>query len=120
MAGKLSNSRKLLFSVGISDCEIQTFTCGVKAGGGGKDTSNTGVRLIHKPSGAVGTCREERHQLINKRRAFRRLCETPEFKTWHQAEVRRRLNLQSIEDAVEDAMRPEHIRVEVKDEQGRW
>jgi hypothetical protein len=39
--------KELLFSVTIKDCEVQTFT--VKGpGGGGKDTSQTGVRVIHR------------------------------------------------------------------------
>jgi protein subunit release factor A len=112
-------AKRILFSVSIADCDIQTFTVG-GPGGGGKDTSNTGVRLTHKPSGAVGECREERHQHVNKQRAFRSLVESPKFKTWHRAEVARRLGQKSIEDAVEEAMRPENLRFEVRDERGKW
>jgi hypothetical protein len=39
--------RKLLFSVTIKDCDVQSFTVGGN-GGGGKDTSNNGIRVIHR------------------------------------------------------------------------
>ena len=44
--------KHLLFSVTRKDLIRQTFTVGGH-GGGGKDTSNSGVRLIHPLSGAV-------------------------------------------------------------------
>ena len=118
MASK-STSKRLLFSVSIKDCEIQTFTVG-GPGGGGKDTSNTGVRLTHKPSSATATAREERSQQTNKVRAFRRLCETKEFKAWHRLTVARLSGEKSIEQQVDEAMAPGNIRIEVKDEDGRW
>lgn len=40
-------NKVLLFSVTIKDCDVGTFT--VKGpGGGGKDTSQTGVRVTHR------------------------------------------------------------------------
>lgn len=115
--GAKSTNKRLLFSVSIKDCEIQTFTVG-GPGGGGKDTSNTGVRLTHKPSGAVSTAREERSQQTNKVRAFRRLCETKEFKTWHRLTVARLSGEKPIEQQVDEAMAPENLKIEVKDEEG--
>lgn len=39
--------KRLLFSVTIADCDVKTFT--VKGpGGGGKDTSQTGIRVTHR------------------------------------------------------------------------
>lgn len=49
----MKKEKKLLFSVGMKDLEMQTFSVG-GPGGGGKDTSNSGVRLIHHSSGARG------------------------------------------------------------------
>lgn len=40
-------NKHLLFSVTLEDCEVQTFTVGGN-GGSGKDTSQTGVRIIHR------------------------------------------------------------------------
>ncbi len=113
-----SSAKKLLFSVSIADCEIQTFTVG-GPGGGGKDTSNSGVRLIHKPSGAVGTGREERSLQSNKQKAFRRMCETKEFKAWHTMMVAKLSGLPSVEELVEDAMNPKNLVFETRVD-GKW
>lgn len=88
--------KKLLFSVGMKDLVMQTFSVGGH-GGGGKDTSNSGVRLIHTPSGAVGEGREHRSNTANRRDAFERLVVSPKFKTWHKAECARRMGQRAIE-----------------------
>ena len=82
--------KKLLFSITRSDFEMQTFCTGGK-GGQKQNSTNSGVRLIHKASGARGEGREERHQHENKKRAFLRLVETKEFKNWHKIECARRM-----------------------------
>lgn len=52
------------------------------------------------------------------------MAESKEFKAWHRihaAKVLDKLSGQpSIEERVEKAMAPENIRVEVKDDKGRW
>jgi len=113
------SGKELLFSVTAKDCELQTFTCG-KKGGGGKDTSNNGVRLIHHPSGARGEGRDTRDQKVNKRNAFLRLIRTKEFKDWHRAEVVKRLcyPVTDVNKAVDTAMAPQNLRVEVQIERG--
>ncbi len=111
-------NRKLLFSVTIHDCDVQTFTVG-GPGGGGKDTSNTGVRITHPPSGAVGEGREERSQLANKRAAWTRMGRSDKFKAWARIEAARRCGGPSIDELVEEAMRPEHIKAEVN-VAGKW
>jgi protein subunit release factor B len=75
------SDRELLFSVTLADCDVQTF----KAGGPGGQNQNkrdTGVRVIHRASGARGESREERSQLQNKKLAFRRMAESALFKAW--------------------------------------
>jgi RF-1 domain len=81
---------QLLFSVTKKDFEMQTFTV-PGPGGGGKDTSKTGVRLIHKDSGAVGEGRETRSVTKNREAAFKRLVNTKKFKDWHRIECARRM-----------------------------
>ena len=73
--------KELLFSITKKDFEIQTFRSGGK-GGQNQNKVESGVRIIHKASGAVGESREERHQLQNKKKAFKRLTETEKFKNW--------------------------------------
>lgn len=70
--------REKILSVTIHDCEVQTFRSGGK-GGQNQNKRDTGVRVIHHPSGARGESREERSQLQNKRAAFKRMVATSQF-----------------------------------------
>lgn len=90
---------------------MQTFTVSGH-GGGGKDTSNTGVRITHPESGAVGEGREERSQNANKKRAFERMANSPKFKSWHRIRCAELLAGRSVDQIVNDAMRPENLKIE--------
>ena len=115
-AKKEPSQRTRVLSVTLADCTVQTFRCG---GHGGQNVNkrDTGVRVIHPPSGARGESREERSQLQNKKRAFRRMAESKQFRAW----VRK----QAGEDAlliskVERELWPDRTKVEIKDENGKW
>lgn len=108
-------SREKLFTIRVSDCETQTFRAGGK-GGQNQNKRDTGVRIIHHPSGAVGEAREERGQLANKKLAFRRMARSREFQTWARIKA---LRLRPIKELVDEAMAEENLKVEVKRE-GRW
>lgn len=71
--------RTLLFSVTLADCEVQTFRAGGK-GGQNQNKRDTGVRIIHRASGARGEARDERSQLQNKRLAFKRMTDHALFR----------------------------------------
>jgi len=73
--------RKLVFSITAKDLRIDTFRSGGK-GGQNQNKVNSGVRIVHEASGAVGESREERDQLANKKKAFKRMTETKEFQSW--------------------------------------
>lgn len=75
--------KELLFSLTKKDFRIDTFRSGGK-GGQHQNTTDSGVRITHIESGAVGECREERKQLQNKKIAFQRMTETKEFQLWHK------------------------------------
>lgn len=104
--------KELLFSVTKKDLDIQTFRAGGK-GGQNQNKRDTGVRIIHSESGAVGESREHRGQLENKRTAFRRLVEHPKFKQWHR--VRCAEILGERERWIDDQMRSENLRIEYYD-----
>ncbi len=113
--------KKLLFSVTKADFEIQTFSVG-GPGGGGKDTSNSGVRLIHKASGAVGEGRETRSNTQNRRAAFQHLVASKKFKDWHKIECARRMGkpvpeteeqiYARVDQMIADGLRDGSIKVE--------
>lgn len=111
--------RTLLFSVSIEDCEVQTFRSGGK-GGQNQNKVNSGVRVIHHPSGARGEARDSRDQLQNKRAAFVRMAESNEFKSWHKMEVARLTGkIKEAERIAEEMMSPENLKVEYFSN-GKW
>lgn len=105
--------RKLVFSVGIHDCKVDTFTVGGH-GGAGKDTSNTGVRITHPPSGAIGKASDTRSQFRNKQLALKRMAETEGFRAWARLEASRLAGVPTIDEQVDEAMDPKNLKVEVQ------
>ena len=58
----------------LSQCRVETFMAGGK-GGQHQNRTESGVRLVHLPTGVVVTSREERSQHRNKAIALSRLRE---------------------------------------------
>ena len=58
----------------LADCRFDVFRAGGK-GGQHQNTTNSGVRLVHRPTGIRAESRTERSQLANRRRALARLRE---------------------------------------------
>lgn len=107
-----------ILTITIHDCTVQTFRAGGK-GGQNQNKRDTGVRVIHTPSGAVGESREHRSQLENKRTAFGRMARHPRMTFW----IHSRLNGRSVvfdASTIRDmTIRPDDFKVEVKRD-GRW
>jgi len=101
--------RERILHITIKDCDVQTFRAGGK-GGQNQNKRDTGVRIIHPPSGARGESREERSQLQNKRKAFVRMAESPEFQRWVRFEHAR--VAADADSWVYDQMRPENLLIE--------
>ncbi len=58
----------------LAECRVETFRAGGK-GGQHQNTTDSGVRLVHKPTGIRCESRTERSQLMNRKRALKRLRE---------------------------------------------
>lgn len=107
----------LLFSVTREDCEW-SYTRGRGAGGQKKNKTSSAVHCKHPPSGAHGYAEDSRSQHDNKRTAFVRMTESPEFRRWHRMEIMRRSGeAAALQRAIEDAMR--QVKVEIRVD-GKW
>jgi len=108
-------SKELLFSVTRKDFRVDTFRSGGK-GGQHQNTTDSGVRITHIESGAIGESREQRKQPQNKKIAFIRLVASPKFKLWASRraleEMGQRKTLKQIEAEVEADMRDSNLLVE--------
>jgi protein subunit release factor B len=111
--------REKLFSVTLDDCEVQTFRAG-GSGGQNQNKRDTGVRIIHHPSGSRGESREERSQLQNKKTAFKRMAETMTFKVWlAQMTGKMKTEEQLIKEIDQDLANPNRLKIETKQD-GKW
>jgi protein subunit release factor B len=112
--------RELLFSVTLADCVVQTFRCG---GNGGQNVNkrDTGVRITHRESRAVGQSCDERSQLQNKKRAFRRMAESKLFQAWlaRQSHEYKQMQVRAEKWAEAQVQDPALLKVEVFDGR-RW
>lgn len=110
------SNRELLFRLTRKDFEVQTFRSG-GPGGQHQNKTSSGVRVIHRASGAVSESREHRSQPQNRKAAFLRLVETPEFQRWHKRMVAEMsMDRQGLERRVDEWMRPEHLKIECGEE----
>jgi len=115
----MKKQRELLFSVTKKDLGIQTFRSGGK-GGQHQNKTDSGVRIVHKASGATGESREHRSQYQNKRAAFKRMVGSSQFQGWIKVEVARLSMRRPVEELVDEAMKTCSLKIEVRDEFGRW
>jgi protein subunit release factor B len=111
--------KEKLFSVSIHDCRVETKR-GTGKGGQNRNTRDTAVRIVHEPSGAVGESQEERSQYQNKKAAWKRMIATGKFRMWLSREAMTREGMPSPEEEAEKQMAPQNLRVEIKDDRGRW
>lgn len=78
--------REKLFSVTAADCRFLAKR-GSGNGGQKKQKTSSAIQCFHDPSGAMGECENGRSQSLNKIEAFRRMSETPAFKTWLRLKI---------------------------------
>lgn len=107
--------KQILFSVTRADLDVQTFRA---SGPGGQNVNkrDTGVRIVHRTSGAVGESCDERQQAQNKKIAFHRMVESRTFQSWVKMQAAARLQgFRDAEAKVERDMSPENLKVEFFD-----
>ena len=110
---------KPLVSVTKKDLEI-TYYSGTGKGGQHRNKHQNCVRIKHEPSGVIVTAADTRSRDTNLRKAFLRLTEHKKFKAWVRLESSRAMGLfDAIEEEVNRQMKPENLKVEVK-ENGKW
>ena len=112
-------AKELLFSVTKKDLRIEYF-CAGGPGGQHQNKTSSACRITHPESGAVGESREERHQHMNQKIAFRRLVNSPRFQTWLKIRAAEALTGETVEQKVDRMLAPRNLKTEVKDEKGRW
>jgi protein subunit release factor A len=104
--------KELLFSLTKKDFEIQTFRSGGK-GGQNQNKVESGVRIIHKESGAIGESREHRNQLQNRKAAFERLVKSKEFQLWHKLKASMIMKgIYDIEKELDKQMEEKNLKIE--------
>jgi hypothetical protein len=112
-------NRERILSVTRDDFDWEYFRAGGK-GGQNQNKTSSGVRIKHAPSGAVEESREGRDQLTNKRLAFDKMTKNPKFVAWLRITAAKLNGQPTPEEVVEKMLAEDNLRVEVKDERGRW
>lgn len=110
--------KELLFSVTKKDLDVQTFKSG-GAGGQHQNKTDSGVRIRHKESGAVGESREQKSQYQNKRIALKRLTENKKFKLWLNRKAIEIIDKKTLDQRVKEMMSENNIKMEIQ-ENGKW
>ena len=120
-------AKELLFSVTKSDMDISYFS-GTGPGGQNRNKCQNSVRMKHRDSGVTATAQRERSREQNLRQAFETIINHPKFKAWHKVKCAELMLTKEekanekirLDELVADAMKDENIRIEVKDEKGKW
>jgi protein subunit release factor B len=105
--------------VSKKDLEISYFV-GSGDGGQNRQKNSTGVQIIHRESGAMGRCSETRSQFQNRKRAFENLCRSPKMRLWISRKLMEIRTGKTLEERVDEQMQSKHLRVQIKDPEGRW
>jgi len=111
--------KEKLFSLNKKDFTVQVFRAGGK-GGQKQNKTSSGVRIIHKESGARGECRNHRQQSMNKKVAMQRLSNSMDFRIWLNRKAQEVIEGIKIEDKVKQMMGDENLKLETKNEDGQW
>lgn len=111
--------KQLLFRLIKKDFIVEPFK-GSGNGGQNRNKVMSCCRIYHPASGAVAEAKEQRDFHQNKKVAFKRLIEKPEFLKWHKLQSAKALGTYiDIEQWVDDAMDLKNLRFEIQVD-GKW
>lgn len=105
--------KELLFSITKKDFKINWFS-GTGAGGQHRNKHQNCIRLTHIESGVTVTGQSNRERSTNQREAINNLVQHPHFKLWHARKVMEVLEGKTIEEKVEEMMKPKNLKIETK------
>ncbi len=111
--------KEILFSITKKDLQIEFFS-GTGAGGQYRNKHQNCVRIKHTDSGVIVTGQSNRNRQANIREALRNLVNHPRFKLWHNQKVQEALAGKTLEQVVDEMMKPENLKIECRDERGSW
>ena len=111
--------KKKILTISKKDFTIQTFRSGGK-GGQHQNKTDSGVRIIHNESKAVGECRNNKSQHVNKKEAFKRLTNNPKFKLWLNRRIYEIGDGKTIEEKVDEQMNSKNLKIEKRNDEGKW
>lgn len=110
--------KEILFSLTEKNFEW-SYTKGSGKGGQKRNKTSNAVHCKHVPSGSYGYSEATRSKHDNKIDAFTKCVGTDKFKAWLNMEIARATGqLEVAKSEAEKQM--QFIKVEVKDEKGRW
>ena len=111
--------KELLFSITKKDFKIDWFS-GTGAGGQKRNKTQNCLRLHHIASGVISTGQSNKERKSNIKEALEGLIKNPKFKMWHASKVKELLTGKSIEQIVNELIADSNLKIEIKDENGRW
>lgn len=109
--------KELMFSITKKDFKIDYFS-GKGAGGQHRNKHQNCIRLTHTDSGVTCTGQSSKERSANLREAFTSLTKDQKFKLWLNRRFYEVVEGKTIDQKVEDDMKPENIKVEYYD--GGW
>jgi protein subunit release factor B len=115
----MEKERERIRIVSRGDLDISYFI-GPGKGGQKKQKTSSGCQIIHRASGAVGRCSEDRSQERNKRTAFLNMLKTPKMKFWLSKKLYEIREQETLEESIEKSMTPPNLKFEIKDNNGKW
>lgn len=111
--------KKAEFKVTKKDFEVSWFS-GKGAGGQHRNKHMNCCRIKHIATGIIKTGQSNRDRMNNQKEALHAIANDPRFKFYCHTKLREIESGQTVEEKVEEMMRPDNLKIEVKDENGQW